>query len=586
MSDTVAAHPAHGHHEEQSFIRTYIFSLDHKMIGRQFLFMGLLMLLIGGLLAMLVRWQLAWPETPVPGLGFVPEPYVYPGEHGGGIIPPPTYNAIFTMHATIMIFFVVMPIMVGTFGNFLIPLMIGTRDMAFPKLNMLSFWVGATSTLIMLASFFVPGGPASGGWTSYATLAAKGQYTGVEWGQHLWIISLAILGISSLMGSINYITTIINMRAPGMTYFRMPLTVWSLFITAILLLLALPVLTAALAMLLFDRMLGTSFFLPEGGGEPLLWQHMFWFFGHPEVYILVLPAMGVTSDILSAFSRKPIFGYHAMAFSMIAIAFLSWIVWGHHMFISGMNPLLGTAFMMTTMVIAVPSAIKVFNWLGTLWGGTIRLTSPMLFALGFVSNFLIGGLSGIFMASTPVDIFIHDTYFIVAHFHYVVAGIIFALFAAVYYWFPKMFGRMMNERLAKIHFVLTYIFFNGAFFPMHFLGVGGHMRRIYNPTQYEFILPMQDWNVFITVSALILGASQIFFLWNFFASLFAGKKAERNPWQANTLEWSAATPPPHGNFEVQPVVYRGPYEYSSPEVKEDWLPQDKNLGAGAAVRAH
>jgi cytochrome c oxidase subunit 1 len=352
------------------------------------------------------------------------------------------------------------------------------------------------------------------------------------------------------------------------------------------LLLALPVLTAALAMLLFDRTLGTSFFLPEGGGEPLLWQHMFWFFGHPEVYILVLPAMGVTSELLSTFSRKPIFGYHAMAFSMIAIAFLSWIVWGHHMFVSGMNPLLGTAFMMTTMVIAVPSAIKTFNWLGTLWGGNIRFTAPMLFALGFVSNFIIGGLSGIFMASTPVDIFIHDTYFIVAHFHYVVAGIIFALFAAVYYWFPKMFGRMMNERLGKIHFVLTYIFFNGAFFPMHFLGVGGHMRRIYNPTQYEFLQPMQHWNVFITVSALILGASQIFFLYNFVWSLFAGKKAERNPWQANTLEWVATSPPPHGNFEVQPVVYRGPYEYSSPEVKEDWLPQDKQLGAGAAARAH
>ena len=581
MSDTAVAHESHGHHQELSFIRTYIFSLDHKMIGRQFLFMGLLMIIVGGLLAMLVRWQLAWPETPVPGLKFIPEPYMYEG-----VIPPQTYNAIFTMHATIMIFFVVMPIMVGTFGNFLIPLMIGTRDMAFPKLNMLSFWVGAISTLVMLTSFFVPGGPAAGGWTSYATLAAKGQYTGVEWGQHLWIISLLILGVSSLMGSINYITTIINMRAPGMSYFRMPLTVWSLFVTAILLLLALPVLTAALAMLLFDRMLGTSFFLPEGGGEPLLWQHMFWFFGHPEVYILVLPAMGVTSEILSTFSRKPIFGYHAMAFSMIAIAFLSWIVWGHHMFISGMNPLLGTAFMMTTMVIAVPSAIKVFNWLGTLWGGTIRLTSPMLFALGFVSNFLIGGLSGIFMASTPVDIFIHDTYFIVAHFHYVVAGIIFALFAAVYYWFPKMFGRMMNEPMAKIHFVLTYIFFNGAFFPMHFLGVGGHMRRIYNPTQYEFLMSMQHWNVFITVSALLLGASQIFFVVNFIWSLCAGKKAERNPWQANTLEWSAATPPPHGNFEVLPVVYRGPYEYSSPEVKEDWLPQDKNLGTGAAVRSH
>jgi cytochrome c oxidase subunit 1 len=583
MSQTVAAgagHVAHAHHQELGFWRTYIFSMDHKMIGRQFLFMGLLMLMIGGLLAMMMRWQLAWPETAVPGLSAIPEPYMYEG-----IIPPQTYNALFTMHATIMIFFVVMPIMVGCYGNFLIPLMIGTRDMAFPLLNMLSFWVGAVAGVIMLSSFLVPGGPAAAGWTGYATLSARAAYTGVDLGQDLWIISLLVLGVSSLMGSINYITTIVNMRAPGMTYFRMPLTVWSLFITAILLLLALPVLTAALAMLLFDRTLGTSFFLPAGGGQPLLWQHMFWFFGHPEVYILVLPAMGVTSDLLSTFSRKPIFGYKAMAFSMIAIAFLSWIVWGHHMFISGMNPLLGTAFMMTTMVIAVPSAIKVFNWLGTLWGGSIRLTSPMLFALGFVSNFLIGGLSGIFMASTPVDIFIHDTYYIVAHFHYVVAGIIFALFAAVYYWFPKMFSRMMNEPLGKIHFVLTYIFFNATFFPMHFLGVGGHMRRIYNPTQYEFLQPLQDWNVFITVSALLLGLSQLPFLINFFWSLFAGKKAERNPWQANTLEWSAPTPPPHGNFEVQPTVYRGPYEYSSPEVTEDWLPQDKPL-AKTAARAH
>jgi cytochrome c oxidase subunit 1 len=584
MSDTVAAHAAHAahaEHHELGFVRKYIFSTDHKMIGRQFLFMGLFMLIIGGLLAMMVRWQLAWPETPVPGLSMIPEPYMYEG-----IIPPQTYNALFTMHATIMIFFVVMPIMVGAFGNFLIPLMIGAGDMAFPKLNMLSFWVGLVSGVIMLASFFVPGGPAAGGWTSYATLSARGQFTGVEWGQHLWIISLLVSGVSSLMGAVNYITTIVNMRAPGMTYFRMPLTIWSLFITAVLLLLALPVLTAALAMLLFDRMAGTSFFLPQGGGEPLLWQHMFWFFGHPEVYILVLPAMGVTSDLLSTFSRKPIFGYHAMAFSMIAIAFLSWIVWGHHMFVSGMNPLLGTAFMMTTMVIAVPSAIKTFNWLGTLWGGTIRFTSPMLFALGFVSNFVIGGLSGIFMASTPVDIFIHDTYYIVAHFHYVVAGIIFALFAAVYYWFPKMFGRMMNEKLGKIHFVLTYIFFNGAFFPMHFLGVGGHMRRIYNPLQYEFLQPLQDWNVFITVSAFLLGVSQIFFLYNFFASLFAGRKADLNPWLANTLEWTAPSPPPHGNFLTTPVVYRGAYEYSSPEVKEDWLPQTRALPGGAAARGH
>src|SRR6266700_2585203 len=467
MSDSVmteAIYPAHAHQVQLGFWRTYVFSTDHKMIGRQFLFLGLFMLLIGGTLAMMIRWELAWPETAVPGFSWIPEPYMY-----GGIIPPQTYNAIFTMHATIMIFFVVMPIMVGCFGNFLIPLMIGTRDMAFPKLNMLSFWVGAVSGVVMLASFLVPGGPAASGWTGYATLSARAAYTGVGLGQDLWIISLIIIGISSLMGSINYITTIVNMRAPGMSYFRMPLTVWSLFITAILLLLALPVLTAALAMLLFDRTMDTSFFLPEGGGEPLLWQHMFWFFGHPEGYILVLPAMGVTSDILSTFARKPIFGYRAMAFSMISIAFLSWIVWGHHMFVSGMNPLLGTAFMMTTMVIAVPSAIKTFNWLGTLWGGNIRFTSPMLFALGFVSNFVIGGLSGIYMALTPVDIFI--------------------------------------------------------------------------------------------------------FVLNFFWSLVAGKKAERNPWQANTLEWTTLSPPPHGNFEVIPTVYRGPYEYSSPLVKEDWLPQ-------------
>jgi cytochrome c oxidase subunit 1 len=585
MTDSVAAeaaHPVHAHHEELGFWRTYVFSTDHKMIGRQFLFLGLFMLVLGGLMAMMMRWQLAWPETQVPMTKWISEPTMYEG-----IIPPQTYNMLFTIHATLMIFFVVMPIMVGCFGNFLIPLMIGTRDMAFPKLNMLSFWVGLLSGLVMLAGFFVPGGHAASGWTAYATLSAKAAYTGVDWGQNLWIISLILLGISSLMGSINYITTIVNMRAPGMTYFRMPLAIWSLFITAILLLLALPVLTAALAMLLFDRTLGTSFFLPEGGGEPLLWQHLFWFFGHPEVYVLVLPAMGVTSDILSTFSRKPIFGYYAMAFSMIAIAFLSWVVWGHHMFVSGMNPLLGTAFMMSTMVIAVPSAIKTFNWLGTLWGGSIRFTSPMLFALGFVSNFVIGGLSGIFMASTPVDIFIHDTYYIVAHFHYVVAGIIFALFAAIYYWFPKIFGRMMNEPLGKIHFVLTYIFFNATFFPMHILGVGGHMRRIYNPTQYEFLQPLQPINVFITVSALILGLSQIPFVVNFIWSLFGGKKAERNPWQANTLEWTAPSPPPHGNFDAIPVVYRGPYEYSSPEVEEDFLPQDRRLGTGAAAaRAH
>ncbi len=578
---TPAVHAAHEHHEEVSFLRHYVFSTDHKMIGRQFLFLGLFMMILGGLLALMVRWELAWPEEVVPFTQWIPEPYMSEGH-----MNPAFYNSLFTMHATIMIFFVVMPILVGGFGNFLIPLMIGARDMAFPVLNMLSFWVGAVAGVIMLAGFFVPGGHAAAGWTSYAPLSSVPVYSGVEWGQNLWCISILVLGVSSLMGSINYITTIINMRAPGMTLFRMPLTIWALFIVAILLLLALPVLTAALGLLLFDRIAGTTFFLPSGGGEPLLWQHLFWFFGHPEVYILILPAMGIASDILSVFARKPIFGYRAMAYSMISIAGLSWIVWGHHMFQSGMNPTLGSSFMISTMVIAVPSAIKTFNWLGTLWGGNIRFTVPMLNALAFVSMFVIGGLSGIYMAATPVDIFIHDTYFIVAHIHYVVfGGSIFGIFAAIYYWFPKMFGRMMNPTLGKIHFWLTLVFFNGTFFPMHILGVGGHMRRIYNPMQYDFLHPLQPINVFITICAIGLGLSQIPFAINFFWSMFAGEKATENPWQANTLEWTAPSPPPHGNFGALPTVYRGPYEYSSPDVKEDFLPQTRRL-EGAVARAH
>ncbi len=560
--------------EPLGFWQRYVFSMDHKMIGRQFLFLGLFMMVLGGLMALLMRWQLAWPETAVPGLSWVPEPYLYEG-----IIPPQTYNMFFTMHGTIMIFFVIIPILVGAFGNFLIPLQVGARDMAFPFLNMLSFWTTVLAAVIMMAGFFVPGGHAAGGWTAYAPLTARAVYTGVNWGQILWSVSLIVLGFASVMGSINYITTIVNIRAPGMTFFRLPLTVWALFITSILILLALPELSAALAMLLFDNLFGTSFFLPEGGGEPILWQHLFWFFGHPEVYIMILPAMGIVSDILSTFARKPIFGYHAMAAAMVAIGFLGFIVWGHHMFQSGMNPTLGMSFMFSTMVIAIPSAIKTFNWLGTLWGGTIRFTTPMLNALAFVLMFVIGGLSGIYMASTPIDIYIHDTYFIVAHLHYVIfGGSVFGLFAAIYYWFPKMFGRMMNETLGKIHFFGTLVFFNLTFFPMHILGIGGMMRRIYNPMQYEFLQPLQPINVFITVSAICLGLAQIPFVANFFWSLFTGKKAEENPWKANTLEWSAPSPPPHGNWrDGIPFVYRGPYEYSQPGMIEDYLPQDRFL---------
>ena len=431
MSSTaaVAVGGAHAEHHELGFWRTYVFSEDHKMIGRQFLFMALFMMAIGGLMAMLMRLDLAWPDTQFSFLKIFPQSI-----QNDSAITAATYNSTLTMHATIMIFFVVMPILVGCFGNFLIPLMIGARDMAFPKLNMLSFWVGAVAGVIMLSSFFVSGGPAAAGWTSYAPLSAVPIYTGVDWGQNLWCISIIVLGISSLMGSINYITTIINMRTKGMHFFRLPLVVWALFITAILLLLALPVLTTALALLLFDRMGGTHFFLPAGGGEPILWQHLFWFFGHPEVYIMILPAMGIASEVIATFSRKPIFGYRAMVYAICAIAGLSWMVWGHHMFQSGMDPELGTSFMLTTMVIAVPSAIKTFNWLGTLYKGDIHYTAAMLNALSFVAMFVIGGLSGIFMACTPVDMYIHDTYFIVAHIHYVLfGGSLFGIFAGVTY---------------------------------------------------------------------------------------------------------------------------------------------------------
>ena len=596
------AHESHDHHHEESFVRKYIFSLDHKMIGRQFLIFGLIMFMVGGGLAMLFRWQLAWPDRPLPVIG-VSKTYQETGEVAtaadrkweerfdddketwlevnipSGVIDPAFYNSLFTMHATIMVFFVVVPLLVGAFGNFLIPLMIGTRDMAFPVLNMLSFWANMLGGIIMMAGFFVPGGHAAAGWTGYAPLSSIVEYSGVNWGQNLWCISLIIMGISSLMGSINYITTIVNMRAPGMTYFRLPLVIWALFIVAILLLLAFPVVASALGLILFDRMAGTSFFSATGGGEPLLWQHLFWFFAHPEVYILILPGMGMVSEMLPVFARKPIFGYKSMVFAMIAIAFLGWIVWGHHMFQSGMNPALGLSFMTTTMLIAVPSAIKTFNWLGTLFRASIRFTVPMLNSLAFVSMFVIGGLSGIYMASSSVDIYIHDTYYIVAHIHYIVfGGSVFAIFGGIFYWFPKMFGRHMNSTLGKIHFWITFLAFNGVFFPMHILGVGGHMRRIANPMQYEFLQHMQPINVFITICAFILGTAQILLLINVFCSIFRGKVAEQNPWQANTLEWQAPTPVPHGNFEAIPHVYHGPYEYSVPGAETDWTPQTEPNG--------
>ncbi len=571
--EAAAGHLAQAHHDERNFLRRYLFSTDHKIIGIQFLFSCLFFLLVGGTLAMLIRWQLGFPSRPIPGGGILPDTMA-----PSGIMLPEWYNSLVTMHGTFMIFFAIMPLLVGVYANYLIPLKIGAPDMAFPRLNMMSFWTFVSAGILMLASLFVEGGASGAGWTVYAPLSAVPEYSGVSLGQQLWIVSIIFFAASSLLGSINYITTVINMRAPGMTLFRMPLSIWALFITAILALLAIPILAGAVIMLLFDQTIGTTFFLPEGGGQPLLWQHLFWFFGHPEVYILILPAMGIASDLVANGSRKPIFGYHSMVFAICAIAFLGWLVWGHHMFMSGMNPTLGMTFMISTMAIAIPSAIKVFNWLGTMWRGNIQLHTPMLNGMAFVALFTIGGLSGIFMAATPVDIFIHDTYFIVAHIHYVLfGGSLFAIFGAIYFWFPKMFGRMMNETWGRIHFGLTFVFYNLVFFPMHILGMGGHMRRIYDPMQYDFMQPFAPMNQFITISAFMLGLSQIPFAINFIHSLFWGKKAEINPWKDNGLEWTVPSPPPHGNFVVTPTVYRGPYEFSSPEVEEDFLPQDMPL---------
>ncbi len=603
-------HQAYAHHEEMGFLRKYVFSTDHKIIGIQFLFSTLLFLVLGGLLALGVRLQLGWPHADHSWLARL---LGWPAGDGSRMSPD-FYNMLFSMHASVMIFFVIIPLLAGAFGNFTIPLMIGAPDMAFPKLNMMSYWFMWPAFVFILLSFFMEGGAANNGWTSYPLISSlplswagaefqtpgsPGGFqspagTGAGLGQVFWLISLIFVGVSSMMGSVNYATTIINMRAPGMTLYRMPMTIWALFVTAILQAFALPVLTVALFLQLADKTLGTTFFLPPGqiivgnwasapgGGQTLLWQHLFWFYSHPAVYIMILPAMGVVSDIISTFARRPLFGYKAMVLSVAGIAGLGFIVWGHHMFMSGMDPRLGTGFMLATIMIALPSAVKVFNWLGTLWRANIQYTAAMLFALAFVSLFIIGGLSGIFMAATPVDIYIHDTYFIVAHIHYVLfTSSLFGIFAGIYYWFPKMFGRLMNEPLGRAHFALTFVFGNFVFYPMHILGVGGHMRRISDPTHYDFIKHLQPINEFISVSAFVLGTVQLLFLVNFFYSLFWGPTAGRNPWNSNTLEWTVPSPPPHGNFERTPVVYRGPYEYGD-HGDTDYAPQTSAAVAGAA----
>lgn len=571
---------SHGHHHE-TFLSKYVFSMDHKMIAKQFLITGIIMAVIAMGLSILFRIQLAWPDKSFPIL----ETFLGTWAEGGRI-KPDFYLSLVTIHGTIMVFFVLTAGLSGTFSNLLIPLQVGARDMASPFLNMLSYWFFFMACVIMMASFFIQTGPASAGWTIYPPLSALPKaIPGSGLGMTMWLISMVLFVASSLMGGINYVTTILNMRTKGMDLWKMPLTIWAFFLTAILGVLSFPVLVAGVVLLVFDRSFGTSFYLsdivlgteilPNQGGSPILWQHLFWFLGHPEVYIVIMPAMGISSEIISVNSRKPIFGYHAMVYSLIGITILSFIVWGHHMFVTGMNPWLGGVFMITTLIIAVPSAVKTFNWLATLWRGNIRFTPAMLFAIGLVSFFISGGLTGIWLGNAALDINLHDTYFVVAHFHLVMgSAAIFGMLAGVYHWFPRMFGRLMDKKLGYLHFWVTFICAYLVFFPLHFLGLDGVPRRYYAFTEFEF---MQKWltvNVLVTWAAIVAALAQVAFLFNFFYSIFKGEKSSQNPWEANTLEWTAPVERIHGNWPGEiPTVYRWPYDYSKPGSEADFIQQ-------------
>lgn len=590
---TAAAHThaeshadSHEHHDEHAhhgnFWTTYIFSEDHKVIAKQFLLLGMFWALIGGLLSVLFRLQLGFPDADLSWLrpllgGWITEQ---------GKLHTEFYLSLVTMHGTIMVFFVLTAGLSGTFSNFLIPLQVGARDMASGFMNMLSFWFFFLSSAVMMASLFLPTGPASGGWTIYPPLSALEQaIEGSGTGMTLWLVSMALFIVSSLLGSINYVSTVINMRTHGMSFSRLPLTIWAFFFTAIIGILSFPVLFAAALLLIFDRSFGTSFFLSDiyiggqalahEGGSPVLFQHLFWFLGHPEVYIVLLPALGLSSEIISTNSRKPIFGYKAMIGSMLFIAILSFVVWAHHMFVTGMNPFLGSVFTILTLIIAVPSAVKIFNYVTTLWRGNIRFTSGMLFSIGLVSFFLTGGITGIFLGNSAVDIQLHDTYFVVAHFHLVMgSAAFFGMLAGVYHWFPKMFGRMMNEKLGTLHFWLTFVGVNLVFFPMHYIGIAGFPRRYYSWTNFETFSSFADLNMLVSIAAIVTFAAQFIFLFNFIYSIFRGRLAPANPWNSNTLEWTTPRVPGHGNWPGEiPTVYRWPYDYSKPGAKEDFIPQ-------------
>jgi cytochrome c oxidase subunit 1 len=542
-------------HAEKTGIWSWITTVDHKRIGILYGTTAFIFFLLGGIEALIMRLQLMKPDNT--------------------LVTPEMFNSLFTMHGTTMIFLGVMPLS-AMFFNFFIPLHIGARDVAFPRLNAFSYWVFLLGGLFINFSFLLNAAP-NAGWFGYANLTENTYSPGLN--TDFWVLGLQILGIASMAAALNFFVTIVNLRAPGMKMLRMPMFVWMSFITQMLLLLAFPVITVALVFLMMDRHFGSHFFLPEGGGDPVLWQHLFWIFGHPEVYILILPAFGIVSEVLPVFSRKPLFGYTAMVFSGAFIAFLGFGVWSHHMFATGMGPFADSFFAISTMLIAVPTGVKIFNWIGTLWGGSLQFKTPLYFAVGMVAMFIIGGLSGIFMAATPVDIYIHDTFFIVAHIHYVLfASSLMGIFGAIYYWFPKMFGRMMSEPLGKVHFLLTFVLLNCTFFPMHLVGVMGLRRRIADVTAGALEAQTLPLNQFMSVSALLLGTVQLIFVVNFFWSLFFGVRGGMNPWHSNTLEWTAPSPPPHGNFVTDPIVYRWPYEYGEHEGHvDDYVPQTARM---------
>lgn len=584
-------HHAHHdeHHHEEHWVTKYVFSMDHKTISRQFLITAVIMAVLAMLMSILFRLQLAWPGEKFAIINWML------GDKWGkdGILDPGMYMALVTIHGTVMVFMVLTGGLSGTFSNLLIPYQIGARDMASGFLNMLSYWFFFLSSVIMVSAFFIETGPASGGWTVYPPLSALPQaMEGSKLGMTLWLVSMSLFIVSSLLGGLNYIVTILNLRTKGMSMTRLPLTIWAFFVTAILGVLSFPVLLSAALLLIFDRSFGTSFYLSDiyiggqaleqTGGSPILYQHLFWFLGHPEVYIIILPALGLTSEIISVNARKPIFGYRAMIGSIMAIGFLSFIVWGHHMYITGMNPFLGSVFVFTTLLIAIPSAVKAFNYITTLWKGNIRYTPAMLFAIGLVSTFISGGLTGIILADSALDIQVHDTYFVVAHFH-IVMGVsaIFGMVAGVYHWYPKLFLRKMNNKLGYIHFILTFISAYGVFYPMHFLGLAGVPRRYYDNTAFPMFDNLVDVNVLITVFAILGALAQVFFLFNFFYSMFRGPKAEQNPWGANTLEWTTPMANIHGNWPgALPEVHRWPYDYSKPGVEADFVMQTVPLAEG------